>query len=49
MIGVEAKLSGKVEGDRKSPLARGDQLPEPPVAFGRPGEAGVLPDNPRLL
>ena len=48
MVAVVAAMGGEVEGDREALLAGGEIAPVEGVGILGGGEAGVLPDRPRL-
>ena len=48
MIAVVAAVGGEIEGDREALLAGGEVAPVEGVGILGGGEAGVLPDGPRL-
>ena len=48
MIGVIAAMGREIEGDREALLAGGEIAPVEGVGIFRRGEAGILPDGPRL-
>ena len=49
VVAVVAAVGGQVEGDRQALLARGQVAPVEGVGLRGGGEAGVLPDRPRLV
>ena len=48
MVGVVAAVGGEIEGDRQALLPGGEIAPVEGVGILRRGEAGILPDRPRL-
>ena len=48
MIAVIAAMGGEIEGDRQALLAGGKIAPVEGVGILGGGEAGILPDRPRL-
>ena len=48
VVAVVAAVGGEIEGDRQALLPGGDVAPVEGVGVLRRGEAGVLPDGPRL-
>ena len=48
MIAVVAAMGGEIEGDREALLSGGEIAPVEGVGILRRGEAGILPDGPRL-
>ena len=48
MVGVVAAVGGQIEGDRQALLAGGEVAAVEGVGILRRGEAGILPDGPRL-
>ena len=47
-VGVEAHQGRHVEGHREAVLTLGEEMAEPPIGVGDPGEPGELADGPRL-
>ncbi len=48
MIAVVAAMGGEIEGDREALLTGGEVAPVEGVGILGRGEAGILPDRPRL-
>ncbi len=49
MIGIVAAMRGEIEGDGQALLAGGEVATIEGVGVFRRGEAGILPDRPRLV
>ena len=49
MIAVVAAVGGEIEGDRQALLPGREVAPVEGVGILRRGEAGILPDGPRLV
>ena len=49
MIGIIAAMGGEIEGDGEALLAGGEVASIEGVGIFRRGEAGILPDGPRLV